>query len=83
MNPRLEREPGLERPPGACVAEAVVAGALLRVGEDLVRLGGLLEALLGGLVARVLVRVELVGELAVGALQLLGSSRVRETPSTS
>jgi hypothetical protein len=53
------------------VAEAVVAGALLRVGQDRVGLGRLLEALLGVLVPRVLVRVELVRELAVGALQLL------------
>src|SRR5229473_1668535 len=58
-------------PAGGLVAEAVVAGALLRVGEHLVRLGDLLELLLGLLVAFVLVGVELDGELAEGALQLL------------
>ena len=61
----------------------VVAGPLLRIGEDVVGLGDLLEALLGGLVARVLVGVELVGELAVGGLELLAGRASRATPSTS
>ena len=54
------------------VPVAVVALALLLVGEDLVRLGRLLEALLGLGVARVLVGVVLQGELAIGFLDLLG-----------
>ena len=52
------------------VAEAVVARALLGVGEDGVSLGRLLELLLGLLVAGVFVRVVADGELAVGALNL-------------
>jgi len=55
------------------VAEAVVTRALVRVAEDFVRLGGLLELLLGGLVAGILVRMVLDGELAERALQLLRS----------
>src|SRR5207245_1856926 len=53
------------------VAEAIVEGALVRVGEHLVGLGELLELLLGLLVPRVLVRMVLDGELAERALQLL------------
>jgi len=53
------------------VTEPIVAGALLRIGEHLVGLGELLELLLGLLVSLVLVRVELQGELAERALQLL------------
>src|SRR5205085_6298862 len=49
------------------VAEAVVARALLGVGEDGVGLGRLLELLLGLVVAGVLVRVVADCELAVGA----------------
>jgi hypothetical protein len=44
----------------------VVTLALVGVGEDGVRLGRLLELLLGGLVARVAVGVELHRELPVG-----------------
>ena len=53
-------------------AALVVLLALLGVGQDRVRLLDLLEALLGLLVARVLVRVVLARELAVGLLDLLG-----------
>ena len=54
------------------VAEAVVHGALLRIGEHLVRLVDLLELGLGAgfLVA---VRVELHRQLAEGLLQLVGA----------
>src|SRR5918996_4533997 len=52
-------------------AARVVRLALVRVGQDRVRLLHLLEALLGGLVAGVAVRVVLAGELAVGLLYLL------------
>src|SRR5262249_17359504 len=55
----------------AVAAECVVLLALLRVGERVVRVLDLLELLLGGGVARVLVRVVLGGELAVGLLDLL------------
>src|SRR2546430_9042077 len=54
----------------ARVAEAVVARALLRVGEDGVGLRRLLELLLGLVVAGVLVRVVADCELAVSALDL-------------
>ena len=53
-------------------AVVVVGLALLRVGEDVVGGLQLLEALLRLLVARVLVRVVLPGELAVRLLDLVG-----------
>src|SRR5204863_7184318 len=52
-------------------AARVVALALVGVGQDGVRLLDLLEALLGRRVARVLVRVVLPRELAVGLLDLV------------
>ena len=66
---RLERA-GAE-PTGRLVTEAVVAGALLRVAEDFVRLGSFLEPVLGSLVAGILVGMVLNRELAEGALQFL------------
>ena len=53
------------------VAVLVVLAALLGVGEDLVGVGDLFELRLGGLVARVDVRVMLAGELPVGGTDLL------------
>ena len=53
-------------------AEGVVAPALLLVGQDLVGLVDLLEALLGGLVLRIEVRVELACELPVRLFDLVG-----------
>ena len=47
------------------VAELVVLLALVGIGEDLIGLVGLLEALLTGLVAGVLIGVVLLGDLAV------------------
>ena len=52
-------------------AEAVVLLALVLVGEDVVRALHPLERILGFLVARVLVRVILARELAVGLLDLV------------
>ena len=64
--------PGVEAPPEtgprAGVAEPVVGPALLLVLEHLVGLLDLLEALLGGLVARIDVGMELSGQTAVGLL---------------
>ncbi len=54
------------------VAVAVVDRPLLEVGEDLVGLRGLLELLLGRLVAGVLVGVVLQRQLAVGRLDVVG-----------
>ena len=54
----------------ARVAEAIVLAALVRVGEDGVRLGALLEMFLGRLVAGVAVGVVLHRLLAIGALDL-------------
>ena len=62
--PRAEAAAGRER-----VAAEVVQLALLRVGEHLVGLGDLLEALL---LVRVHVRVQLAGQPPVGLLDLLG-----------
>src|SRR5919204_35538 len=56
---------------GRLVSESIVARALLGVGKNLVGFGQLLEALLGLLVARVLVGVVLDREPAKRALQLL------------
>ena len=67
----LKSKPCGPAPPGGRVPELVVAGALLRVAQHLVRLGGLLEALLGFLVAGVPVGVALEGDLAVGLLDLV------------
>ena len=50
------------------MAEAVVLGALLGVGEHLIGLVDLLEFFLGVLVARVDVRVQLLGQFAVRRL---------------
>src|SRR6185369_16064145 len=56
---------GLEQCPGL-----VVLPPPALVGEDVVGLGDLLEARLGLRIPRVLVRVELTGELAVRLLDL-------------
>jgi len=52
------------------MAVLVVLGAFLRVGEDLVGLGSLLEQFLGPLVALVLVGMVLYRQLAEGLLYL-------------
>jgi hypothetical protein len=54
----------------ARVAELVVGRALLRIGERLVGLLGLLELVLGLVVARVAVRVELHGEAPIRLLDV-------------
>src|SRR5438552_1950807 len=54
----------------ARVAEAIVGGALVGIGEDGVRLGAFLEALFGLVIAGVAIRVVLQRELAIGALDL-------------
>src|SRR3546814_8241474 len=54
---------------------AVEALTLLGIAQDAVSLGDLLELLLDGLVARVDVRVQLLGQLAVGALDLVFRGR--------
>ena len=69
-------EPAEALPVHAGVSELVVALALLGVVEDVVRLGGLLELLLSGLVARVAVRVVLHGELAVCGLDFVRRGRL-------
>ena len=56
--------------PGIRVAVLVVLGAFLGVLEDLVGLGGLAKLLGGPGVIGVLVRMELDGQLAVGALDI-------------
>ena len=75
MSPKPPKPPAPGRnEPGSKPEDAalVVLLALLGVGQDRVRLLHLLEALLGLLVARVLVRVVLARELAVGLLDLVG-----------
>ncbi len=54
----------------AGVTVAVVGGALVGVGENLVGLAALLELLLGLGIVRVAVGVELHGELAIRGLDL-------------
>jgi hypothetical protein len=53
------------------MTEAVVSRPLLRIFQDVVGLVDFLEPVLGGLVARLCIRMILLGELAEGALQLL------------
>ena len=67
----------------AGVAEAIVEAALLGVGEDGVRFRRFLELLLGGLVARIAIRVILHRQLAVGALDLDVGRRSATTPRIS
>ncbi len=55
----------------AGMAELVVGGLLLIVGQHLVGFRGLLEACLGLFVARIAVRVILHGQAAVGLLDLI------------
>jgi len=61
------------------VAVGVVTLPLLRVAEDAVGLGRLLELLLRFLVAGVAVGVVLEGELAIGRLHLLVGGVARHT----
>src|SRR5690606_1931529 len=65
-------------PHGAELADLVVLLALGLVADDVVGGGDLLEALLGGGVTRVGVGVQLAGELAVGARDLLRRRRLRD-----
>src|SRR5690606_5569484 len=74
---RVEADAALTADAG--VPEAVVRGPLLRIGEHGVRLGGLLELLLGFLAALIAVRVVLEGELAVRRLQLGFRDVARDT----
>jgi hypothetical protein len=62
-------------------ADFVVLLLLLGVAEHRIGLGYLLEAFLGIVVAGVGVGVVLLGELAIGALDLLGGPASFETPS--
>ena len=61
------------------MTEAIVAGAFLRIGQDAVRLGALLEALFRVGIVGVAIRMILQGELAVGALDLLLARRTGYT----
>ena len=74
---------GRERPEAAAGrrAQLVVLLALLGVADDVVGLGDRLEAVLGGLVARVGVGVVRTGELAVGLLDV-GRRASLATPRT-
>src|ERR1019366_7928216 len=56
------------------VAELVVGGAFLRVGEDLIGFAEFLEAFLGGMVALVFVGMIFDGQFAVGLFELLVGS---------
>ena len=53
------------------VAVLVVGGAFLRIAQRLVSLAEFLEFFLGGLVARIFVRMKFHGQLAVGLLDFL------------
>ena len=54
----------------------VEAPPLLRVREQIVGGGDLLEPLLGLLVARIEIRVQLLGQFSIGAANLVGRSRL-------
>src|SRR5262249_1395200 len=62
----------------AAVAHGVVLLAALRVGQDLVGRVDLLELRLLGLVAAGLVRVVLLGQPAIGLLDLVGARGLRD-----
>src|SRR6478609_1374631 len=64
-----------ERTGGHQVAGLVVLLALRVVRQDVIGFGNRLELVLGALVARILVRMQVTGELAVGLLDL-GARRV-------
>ena len=53
------------------MAELIVSGSLFGIGEHIVRLGRLLELLLGLLIPRILVRVILDSRLSVSLLYLI------------
>src|SRR5262249_42306809 len=65
---RAPRPPGVET--GPRMPETVVGAPLFGVLEDVVGLLDLLEALLGGLIARIDVGVELPGQTPVGLLDV-------------
>ena len=60
------------------VAVLIVGGALLRIAQGLVGFAEFLELFLGGLVARVFVRVMLHRELAVGLLDFILARATRD-----
>src|SRR5215217_2426004 len=68
---RAAAEAAAGKAPAEDPATGVVGLALLGIGEDPVRALDLLEALLGGRVALVGVRVVLAGKLPVGLLDLI------------
>ena len=53
-----------------CVAELVILASLIRIRQDRIGFGGLLELGLGILVSRIDIRVILLGQLPVGLLQV-------------
>ena len=65
--PRPARARGIERR----MAVLIVGGALLRIAQGFVGLAEFLEFFLGGLVARIFVRVKFHGQLAVSLLDFL------------
>src|SRR5574337_637747 len=69
---RLEAPEPLEATAGPGRTEPVVGLPLVGVAQHFVGFADLLEALLGGWISRILVGVVLVGQLAVGLLNLLG-----------
>ena len=88
-HPRRNRREAAEGTGGHQVARLVVLLALVVVGQHVIGLGDGLELLLGLLVAGVLVRVQVPGQLAVGLLDLGARSRSsrrrarRRSPSRS
>src|SRR5262249_54824570 len=61
------------------MTEAVIGGALVAVLEDVVGLVQFLEAVLGGVVAVIAVRMMILRELAEGALDLLDRRGLLDT----
>ena len=71
----LDVAEALPRTRHAGVAETVVRRPLVGLAQDLIGLRRLLEALLGLRVAGITIGMQLEGELAVGALEVLLASR--------
>jgi hypothetical protein len=65
------------------MAEPVIGGALLIVLQDVIGLADFLEFLFGRRVARIAVRMELHGELAIGLLEILAARTLSPHPAVS
>ena len=57
----------------------VILGPLVRVGEEFEGLGDVLETLFRGRIARIGIRVQFLGQLAIGLADLVSGRRLGNT----